>query len=140
MFATRPAFLLLYFFMAACSAAGGTIPSTSTPSLGVYSDMEYNEEGGDVLGVEIWLIHAASGYVVVFQSSEGSPSAPVVAAATIEGDLLRFVVPAGNSYSGSTFTGRVKAGHLVGSFSEGRLAPDGNSQLNLTRGLSYWQR
>jgi len=107
---------------------------------GVYSNMRFNEDGGDLLGIEIWLLRSGNEYVVVFQSSEGAPTLPVVADALIENGALTFTVPAGNPYSGSTFTGYFSSKRLDGKFNSGQLAPDGNSMIHLTLGRSYWQR
>jgi hypothetical protein len=43
---------------------------------GVYSDLTYHEESGDILGDEVFLVSSNKGYFGVFQGSEGEPYPP----------------------------------------------------------------
>ena len=45
---------------------------------GIYTDIYFNEEAGDLLGVEIFLLRGGDEYYVLFQSAEGIPGKPVV--------------------------------------------------------------
>ena len=99
---------------------------------GMYSDMRYNEEGGDVLGTEVFVMRAQGGYYVVYQSSEGDPSVPVVIPAEVSGKTIKFDVPASSDPRGS-FTGHVNAGNLAGTFSASE------ESVVLKRRQSYWQ-
>ena len=83
--------MLLVFGVASTAGAAGNI---GRPKLtGMFSDMAYNEEGGDLLGTEIFVTYARDGYFVVYQSSEGEPTTPVVVPAAISGTSIKFSVP-----------------------------------------------
>ena len=104
---------------------------------GVYSDMDYNSEGGDLIGIEVNVIYSSEGYFVVFQASEGAPSVPVVIKATVSGENIDFVIPdRGAVYSGK-FHGVIKKDGMKGNV-EGYTGYA--SKLWLKRQLSYWQR
>lgn len=120
------AFLLVLTLSAACTAAGDKVT-------GIYSNMVYNNEGGDVLGTEIFVVNANRGYYVVFQSSEGEPAPPVVIPAKIDGTSVSFTLPADVDPRG-TFTGKVDAKGITGSFSGGN-----RQTVTLPRKGSYWQ-
>ena len=45
---------------------------------GVYSNMRFNPDSGDVSGIELFLVNTRKGLHVVFQDAEGVPSVPVV--------------------------------------------------------------
>lgn len=109
-----------------------TLAAGQTPKVtGIYTDMSYNAEGGDVIGTEIFLVNTSHGYYVVFQSGEGEPSIPVVVAAEVSGTSIRFVLP--HDMAGGMFTGRIYPGQLIGSFSSNKKT------IHLKRKASYWQ-
>jgi hypothetical protein len=115
------------------TATAATATGVELPKLtGMFSDMAYNDEGGDLLGTEVFVTCAHDGYVVVYQSSEGEPTTPVVVPATISGTSIRFVVPESADPRGS-FVGTIGAKELTGSFS-GR-----KEVIHLKRKASYWQ-
>ena len=94
--------------------------------------MTYNRDGGDVLGIEVFVVYSGHGYFVVYQSSEGEPTAPVVMPATVAGSSISFVVPASADPRGA-FAGTIGDKELTGTFS-------GNRQtVHLKRKASYWQ-
>lgn len=99
---------------------------------GIFSNMTYNTEGGDVLGVEVFITYSRQGYFVVYQSSEGEPSMPVVVPAKVTGAAISFDVPAAADPRGH-FAGTIDAQELTGTFS-------GNQEVvHLKRKASYWQ-
>jgi hypothetical protein len=104
---------------------------------GIYSDMEFNPESGDVVGLEVILVFSRDGYFVVFQNSEGSPSVPIVAPAKVEAGKIQFEGAIGDGVS--TFNGEVLEGVLVGEFSGGVLNKDGQRLFLLRKKQSYWQ-
>jgi hypothetical protein len=109
-------------------AAGAKQPKPT----GMFSDMAYNDEGGDLLGTEVFVTYAHDGYFVVYQSSEGEPITPVVVPATIAGTSIKFVVPKTADPRGS-FVGTIGAKELTGSFSGSKEI------IHLKRKVSYWQ-
>lgn len=105
---------------------------------GMYSDMSFNNESGDVNGIEIFLVATRAGYAVVFQDAEGSPAVPVVVPATLKhGDII-FSLPPREGYYGQ-FIGHVAGGMLVGHFVDGQSATSGGRDFRLRRRDSYWQ-
>ena len=108
---------------------------------GIYSSLEYHEESGDLLGAEIYVIPAGTGYWVVFQESQGEPAAPILVSAEIAEDAITFDLPdKGSGYAGR-FTGKfLEDGRLEGRFEESGIAPDGSELFELRYGPGYWQR
>jgi hypothetical protein len=122
--------MLLVFGVASAAGAAG---NTGQPKLtGMFSDMAYNEEGGDLLGTEIFVTYARDGYFVVYQSSEGEPTTPVVVPAAISGTSIKFSVPESVDPRGN-FVGTIGLRELTGSFSGSKEV------VHLKRKASYWQ-
>jgi hypothetical protein len=83
---------------------------------GTYSDLKYNEEGGDLLGCEIRIVVAKEGYEGTFQMSEGGPdSLLLINPITVEGDKIKFKVPEESLYAGE-FAGKINKAGLKGVF------------------------
>jgi hypothetical protein len=120
---------LVLIFSSTQVIAAKSLPSKVT---GVFSDMAYNKEGGDVIGIEIFLVYSNRGYFAVYQSSEGAPSVPVVLPAKVVGSSVSFQIPSEIDSRGS-FMGTIDNNELTGCFS-------GNGQsIHLKRKPSYWQ-
>ena len=101
---------------------------------GLFSNLSYNEEGGDLLGMEVCLmLGAKGGQTAVVQCAGGEPSDPVVVKARLEGARLSFVLPAGLPECGTEFEGVVSADGLRGRFA-GETA-----DRWLLRKKGYWQ-
>lgn len=105
---------------------------------GIYSDMYFNQEGGDVLGIEIFIVFSNDGYKVIFQDAEGVPSVPIVIAAEIKDNKIMFELPDRTGYSGK-FIGRFIKNKLIGHFESGALSHTGNPIITLEYRRSYWQ-
>ena len=97
---------------------------------GMFTDMRYIAEAGDLVGTEVFIVAGARGYVGVVQFAEGAPVDPVVVPLTVKGTAVTFEAP----ILGQTlkFNGHVTERALVGTF--------GIEQLTLPRRASYWQR
>jgi len=108
---------------------------TESNYTGIYSNMYYNKEGGDVLGIELFLVYTRAGYYVVFQSSEGEPEIPQVIPVIIKNKNIEFIVPPSktSSYYGK-FTGQFKNKYLIGKFE------NYDETIKLKRKGSYWQK
>lgn len=117
----------------------GVAGATSAPMLplritGIYSSLHYNDEGGDLTGMELLIIPDHSGYVACVQLAEGGSPLVVVVPFTVTGSRVQFTLPTGSVYGGT---------HLTGSFVSGgkKLVlqwPQGQQEM-LARGRSYWQ-
>lgn len=93
---------------------------------GIYSDMRYIPQAGDVIGTEVHVLYARDKFYVLFQNARGEPDPPILVPASVNGSTLAFEVP-----SEGRFTGTVSATELTG-----RL---GATELRLSRGKSYWE-
>jgi hypothetical protein len=107
---------------------------------GIFSDLYYNQEGGDLLGTEIFLVSAQEhGYFAFVQSWAGGTTPPVVVPVQVDGDKVTFAVPApslgeGNyegRISGTGFDGTCRHPLASGGFSE--------EPIHLKRKKSYWE-
>ncbi len=102
--------LSLVLFSATLFAKG----NSETGITGMYSDMCYNDEGDDLLGMEVFLVYAdsmdADSYYVCFQNSEGAAEAPTVIKATVNEKKMTvdFVFPKDSSLAGMKFHGVIK--------------------------------
>jgi hypothetical protein len=105
---------------------------------GIYSDMSFNRESGDLSGVEIFILYTRDGPMVYFQDAEGSPNTPVVVPASFKGSTLAFILPERRGYSGK-FIGTLVGDRLMGRFDSGQISKTGKVDFILKRGLSYWQ-
>ena len=129
----RMIYVCLMMLVFGIASTAGAADNTRRPKpTGMFSDMTYNDEGGDLLGTEIFVTYARDGYFVVYQSSEGEPTTPVVVPATISGTSIKFSVPESTDPRGN-FVGTIGLRELTGSFS-------GNKEvIHLKRKASYWQ-
>lgn len=123
--------LFLSVFLLGIISTGISAHGTSPKTTGIYTDMSYNAEGGDVIGTEIFVVDTNHGYYVVFQSGDGEPSVPVVVPAEVSGSSIHFTLPSG--MVGGSFTGTIGATELIGSFSSN------HQTIHLKRKTSYWQ-
>ena len=108
-------FLMLCFCIVSIAFSGKSYAADVSRITGVYSDMEFNSESGDVVGAEVILVFSRKGYFVIFQNSEGSPSVPVVVPARVEAEKIQFDVPFGSGVS--VFNGSVLREVIVGELS-----------------------
>ena len=105
---------------------------------GMYSDMCYNDEGGDLLGMEIFLVYTEEGtsdnYYVVFQYSEGAPTVPIVIKADVneKDGTVDFMFPNGAPITGKFHGVIEKSGMRVG------VQGTGIQNELLKRQPSYW--
>ena len=82
---------LLLITMFSLVASSATAVSPVTKVTGIYSDLHYIADAGDVLGMEILIVLGGEqGYFAVLQCAEGLPSKPVVVAATVRGAEVEF--------------------------------------------------
>ena len=102
---------------------------------GLFSDMHYISEAGDVIGAEIFIISSDSGYYAIMQCAEGAPSKPVIVSASINGTTVK-LEPHNDQSSHcpmAPFIGRITSNSLRGKF-EGTDYPG-----LLKRQKIYWQ-
>jgi len=123
---------MLFAFIGFAGAA--LAPQSRFCVTGIYGNLHYNAEGGDLLGMELLIIPDNSGYVACVQIAEGGSPFVVVVPFVVTGSQVQFTLPSGSAYSGT---------HLTGSFASGGAKlilqwPQGQQEV-LVRGRSYWQ-
>lgn len=130
---------ILLFFLLLFPAAALAASSSIT---GTYSSLYYNEEGGDLLGVEVIVERDKGGYRVKFQIAEGVPSDPVTVPAVVRGAELSFSIPRSGG-GADHYSGKItKQGFLIfeGPDGIGLLIDATHSKpVLLKRKCSYWK-
>lgn len=127
---------LLLSFAMGMSAANAACPYKHVS--GTYSNFATHPESGDLLGIEITILWARGVYYVVFQSSEGEPSVPVIAKAEVNDGNIHFVLPPESPYR--EFKGVITPCSITGSFIGGQLSPRGKKVFTLEKKSGYWHR
>lgn len=108
---------------------------------GVYSNLQYNEEGGDLLGVELLIFPSrnAAGYSGLVQIAEGGAPVAFLVPIHVAGVRIEFMLPQGGPYGGLRFSGTVSRTELIGKWSSGTAFGGVGDTERLRRGKSYWQ-
>ena len=126
--------------LAAATLLALTLPAAvqaqSVRATGMFSNLTYYKEGGDLVGTEIFIFYAGqSGYFALVQCSPAVPGAPVLAKAQVKGARVEFTLPpTENSFCpAGTFSGTATKTEL-----RGRFGP-GEETYVLRRKSSYWQ-
>lgn len=109
---------------------------TANPISGIYSNINYNTEGGDLLGMELFIFPSNTGpqlkYLVLVQIAEGGAPFAALVPLIIKDKTIEFTLPSGKHHSKERFTGKFVDGVLVIHWSSG-------TEEHLKRGKSYWQ-
>lgn len=111
-------------------AEGGAQPPQPT---GLFSNLKYVEEGGDLVGMEVYLVQGATNLVAVVQCAGGAPTDPAVVRVDASGGRIRFTLPQPRGDCGTEFEGVVTDKGLRGGFA-GEV-----TQRWLPRKKGYWQ-
>ncbi|MGC2423632.1 MAG: hypothetical protein WA666_04685 [Nitrospirota bacterium] len=102
---------------------------------GTFSDLYYNEEGGDLLGNEIRIVVGRDGYEGTFQASEGAPDRLIlIKPIQVTGNEIKFSIPENSLYAGD-FVGKISETELTGTLT---LKNGNKIKMILKRGKSYW--
>ena len=115
---------------AAAPSSGADVRITGT-----FSNLRYNSEGGDLLGLEILIVPAQGdrgGYVALVQLAEGGAPYSALVPLKVDGAKVEFTLPGGGSMPEMHFSGVVSKTQLIGAWSHG-----GEREV-LKRGVSYW--
>jgi len=101
---------------------------------GIFSDLRYSNESGDVIGLEIFIVYAGDYYATV-QVAEGIPESPFVVKLQVKDSNIEFTLPekAGSLSGVGKFTGKITAASLIGKFEHE------TEKRVLKRKNSYWQ-
>lgn len=76
---------LLISILLVTSLAAPAQDQVNTKTTGMYSNMEFNDEGGDLLGMEVYLVSGAGEYFAVVQCAGGVPAPPVITPVQVSG-------------------------------------------------------
>ena len=107
---------------------------------GLYTNMQYNEESGDINGVELFIVTKREGYIAYFQDAEGGPFLPIIIPIEIKNKKIEFEIPKrGHGYSGK-FIGIIHESSIELSNSSEASNQKSNEKIILLKGLSYWQK
>jgi hypothetical protein len=130
---TARSFLRLNAALVLCTMATNAGSAAQTSMSGIYSDLHYNSEGGDLLGMELLILPGeGAGWTVVAQIAEGGAPCVSVASLRVTGRNVEFVLPKGGQCGEVHFRGK-----LIGQ--DIQLSHDSGSIEYLKRGKSYWQ-
>lgn len=102
---------------------------------GIYSNLAYNDESGDLQGMEVFIIPRngpANAYQAFVQVAEGGAPTTFLIPVNVTGGKIEFTLPQDGSFPTEHFFGRVKEQELV-------LHQDKEKEEHLKRGNSYWQ-
>jgi hypothetical protein len=125
----RSIFLMLFVLLFASELISG---NNGIKITGIFSDLRYSEESGDICGQELFIMLGLKKYFVVYQISEGAPSNPVLIEANINENKIEFKIPKTKYNSERIFKGIIMTDKLIGNF-------EGGDTIKLTRQNSYWQ-
>ena len=107
---------------------------------GIFSDLYYNNEGGDLLGAEIFIVFADNdGYVAFIQCWGGGTTRPTVVSVDVKGDIVAFTVPEPADCAGN-YSGRITTPGFDGVWKHALNGGGTASEhVHLKRKNSYWQ-
>jgi hypothetical protein len=127
------AFACVATTMAAVPAGSGSVKVTGT-----YSNLQYNEEGGDLLGMEIKIVPVTGERLqAVVLVSDGAPAPMVLVDVHVSGRSITFKVPRNEFDDAWSFHGSISAKGLTGIITHGSGAKE---QVTLPRRCGYWDR
>ena len=125
------AILFSFSFQSACAKNKQVIKVTGT-----YTNIQYNNESGDLNGIEILILPTPNGFKAVIQIAEGGAGAPFIVDLKVDADHLSFKLPASIDENGS-FEGVVHAGSLNGTLS---YSSGSSEKVILSKSCSYWDK
>ena len=104
---------------------------------GVFGRLRSSTQGGDLVGLEIFILRGRKGLVAVVSIAEGVPEDPVVVPVVAEGDAIRFEFL--NGQTKLKYQGTIRSDGLYGRFENGAFSDRADGYFLLPRGSSYWQ-
>ena len=122
------------FFLLASLSANPISSAAGNRITGTYSNLAFNSEGGDLIGMELRIAVTRNGYQGVLQFAEGVPEDLILVDLQVKGQQIQFVIPESSRYAGS-FSGVVRNGVLTGHF---KYKNNRAEDIVLKKGKSYW--
>ncbi len=104
--------------LAALTAAVPARAQRGFPITGVFGDLHWVPEAGDIVGTEVIVVRTAGAYRVIFQEGLGEPGPVDTVPASIRGDSLFFDLPANPTWRipARSFRGQIAPKQLRGRF------------------------
>jgi hypothetical protein len=112
-----------------------SVEAIAASPAGTYSSLQYNQEGGDLLGYEVLIIPTDVGYKAVVQVAEGSPGEVYIVELHMSDGYIHFDIPL-SSGKKESFSGQVRGQFLIGDIT----SPSGIEHVRLKHGSSYWDK
>jgi hypothetical protein len=132
----RSAYLFLASLVLMSSVSWAAAPAKPLKVFGIYSDLTFNGEGGDLLGMDVLIVPAEATadlrWRAFVQIAEGGAPYCAVVFITVIGSKIEFTLPPGDIYGGMRFAGTISNDEIR------LLTPSGQVE-HLRRGKSYWQ-
>lgn len=130
--------VLVTLLSASNSPATRTPPARPSAQLaGTYSNLTYNEESGDLLGLEVKIVPVVGErYQAAVLTSNGEPQPMHVVEVHVSGGTVSFAVREDDATSWS-FRGTVSAQSLKGTITH---SLGGREAVTLRRRCGYWDR
>ena len=125
---------ILFFLFTVISVS--LVYSQKLPRItGVYSNLQYGKESGDLIGMEVNIVYSTDGknvqYYALVQEAKGVANPPVLVQVKVNKDEIEFTIS--DKEMNRTFRGKISKKELVGKF-------EGNDEaIQLKRKKSYWQ-
>jgi hypothetical protein len=126
---------LVSFFVFVLLVVSSTGSAQTLRVTGIYSNLTYNKEGGDLLGMELLIVPsvgAKPAYSAFVQIAEGGAPFTALVPVKVSGSQIEFTLPTGGAYDGAHFVGTLNDAGLIIRWSHG-------AEERLKRGKSYWQ-
>jgi hypothetical protein len=127
---------LILALLSLCALEVSAAEKPAQRIIGIYSDLDYNDEGGDLLGMELIIIPSGGSdlatYSIFVQIAEGGAPYVALVTAHVKGKRIEFTLPPGEPYGKEHFVGEFKGIELTVHWSGGTVE-------HLKRGKSYWQ-
>ena len=126
-------FLTLMGIVVSSLGAGLVAAQNRVHVTGIYSDLRYNAQGGDLLGMEVFVVVGPGGYFATVQCAGGEPAKPEIVPLAYANGRVDFTLTVAQPECGLHFRGSVTRTGLRGRF-------DGEAKdRQLPRRKSYWQ-
>jgi hypothetical protein len=127
------------FALAVVLTGPTVVAAAQVPAVtGTFSNLTYNEEGGDLLGTEIFILLGPHGYLALVQAAQGVPGPVTLVPVKVNGDRIVFHVPATSEGEGD-YKGRITKfgfdGYWTHGYTDGTYRTE---SIHLKRKRSYW--
>ena len=125
--------IFLFLFSTFCWVANAQEHKSEADWYGVYSDVRYSPESGDLIGREIFILPGQGSIFVLYQEMAGEPTSPVLVEAQVKNDVLVAKIPFGSK--SILLNAKIIKETLIFNFET-----NPSEEIRLKRGMSYLQK